>query len=268
MTNNIITLLTDFGRKDPYVSIMKGVILSRNPKARIIDSSHEISPQNIEEASFFLREALVFYPEYSIHIAVIDPGVGSSRGISVFNIKDRILIAPDNGLVSGCTARFGIKEAWEIMLDKDFFDLSSSFHGRDVFAPVAADLSLGIPMDEIPYLRKKDKEEVLLKTFDKEIFLRDKKLIGSVEKIDVFGNIISNISRGKALKIFGEDSCLGVDIGDKKGIKLKKNYSSSMDGSIVSIWNSSERLEIAKVNGNAFKSLDISEKEDIYLYKI
>ena len=137
----IITLLTDFGLKDPYVGIMKGVILSINPDATIIDITHDITPQNIEEAAFLIEEYHRFFPPGTIHMAVIDPTVGSERRPIIVSKDNNIFIGPDNGLFT-----LVLDDAEVYLIENPDFmltEVSSTFHGRDVFAPAAAHASTG-----------------------------------------------------------------------------------------------------------------------------
>src|SRR5215212_5271874 len=141
-----ISLLTDFGTRDPYVAAMKGVIASRTG-ARVIDLSHDIAPFDIFGAAFFLRDAVPWWPAGTIFVAVVDPGVGSARRILAVERDERLLLAPDNGIL-----HFFLQDARVVSVEKESFFLprgSSTFHGRDRFAPVAAALANGTPLQEL-----------------------------------------------------------------------------------------------------------------------
>ena len=263
----IITLLTDFGLKDPYVSIMKGVILSRNNNAVIVDAGHEISPQNIKEGGLFLADSITYYPRGSIHVVVIDPGVGSERKIIVLNIRDRIVITPDNGVVSEAVKRFSIKESYEIEIKDKYFQISNTFHGRDIFAPAAAEISL-FPLEKLQYLKKIDKNDIVIKDLFNDPVYEKGILKGDVYKIDNFGNIISTIKKKDAEHYFKDISTLGVKLEDFKIKKIRKSYSFTGDGEVTAIWNSDDRLEIACVNQNAYKKYFDGKKIDIHLCKL
>ena len=142
----LVTLLTDFGLSDVYVAQMKGVILRRCPKCQIVDLSHSVERHNIAEGAFLLESSVPYFPKKSIHIAVIDPGVGGRRLPIIVGSKSAILVGPDNGILSLAAAKLGVSRAYRIdqsMLGIE--DVSSTFHGRDIFAVVAAELANGRP---------------------------------------------------------------------------------------------------------------------------
>ena len=144
-TQKIITLITDFGDKSGYVGVMKGVILSINPDCQIVDITHHISPQDREEAAFVLKSAYPFFPPDSIHLVVVDPGVGSERKPIIIESGTHWFVGPDNGVFSFIFLMEGFKQVWEITNTHYFLPrVSSTFHGRDIFAPIAAHLSLGV----------------------------------------------------------------------------------------------------------------------------
>ncbi len=149
-TNRVITLLTDFGYRDGFVGSMKGVILGINPGAQIVDISHEVQPQNIDEAGFILFSTYNHFPEGTIHVAVVDPGVGSPRKIIAVKTRNYIFLSPDNGLLKYIFFREKNCRVFEVT-NRIFFlnRVSSTFHGRDIFAPVSAHLSLGTNINEI-----------------------------------------------------------------------------------------------------------------------
>ncbi|GAB5046680.1 SAM hydrolase/SAM-dependent halogenase family protein [Thermodesulfovibrio sp. TK110] len=186
-SSKIITILTDFGLKDPFVGQMKGVILSINPNVKIVDITHEIEPQAVEDAAFVLYESFRYFPEGSIHIAVVDPEVGSQRKALIVSSQGHCFIAPDNGILS-----YVLKEpfyAVSIENEKYFLRKSSTFQGRDVFAPAAAWLSKGI---EITEFGTPLKEIQIFKTLN-DIQEFDDKIVGKIVYIDRFGNAITNI---------------------------------------------------------------------------
>src|SRR5579883_689253 len=151
MKSPLITLTTDFGRASPYVAVMKGVILSINPQANIIDLTHEIRPQDVRHASYFLGTAVPYFPPGTIHVCVVDPGVGSERAAISITKNGRYFVGPDNGVFSK-VLRCGEGEAITHKLTQSRYwrtnTPSDTFHGRDIFAPVAAHLSLGIQLAE------------------------------------------------------------------------------------------------------------------------
>src|SRR5215471_1003828 len=142
----IITLTTDFGLSDPFVGIMKGVILGINPKAQLVDISHDIRSYDIAEAAFVIESMYPYFPEGTVHIVVVDPGVGSARRPIAASSHGQLFVAPDNGVLSTVLE----KEAYHIQNSGLFLkSVSQTFHGRDVFAPVAAHLANGTPLESV-----------------------------------------------------------------------------------------------------------------------
>lgn len=188
----IITLLTDFGNQDAYTGIMKGVIAGINPSANIIDICHSIPPQDIFSGAYLLFTAYKYFPKGTIHIAVVDPGVGSQRDILCVEIRDDIYLVPDNGILSFILREERPKRIIRVTNNRYFLkSLSNTFHGRDVFAPVAAHLSLGIKPQQlgntIPHLKTLD--------IPQPVFKNKEQWEGRVISIDRFGNLITNITR-------------------------------------------------------------------------
>ena len=186
----IITLLTDFGTQDYFVGAMKGVILSLNPDATIVNITHEIPPQDIHAAAFNLLACYKDFPVGTIHVAVVDPGVGSDRRAIVVECANQFFIGPDNGLFSWISEREQNFAAHEIMNEKFFrTPFSSTFHGRDLFAPVAAALSTGTPREDFgPRL-----ENIVMLTPLSPRTTADG-VEGSIIHIDRFGNCITNFT--------------------------------------------------------------------------
>lgn len=186
----VITLLTDFGAQDYFVGAMKGVILSLNPEATFVDITHEIPPQDIQAAAFNLLACYKDFPAGTIHLAVVDPGVGSDRGAILVECANQFFVGPDNGLFSWISEREGKFSAWQITNEQFFRNpVSSTFHGRDVFAPVAAAISRGTPAKEFgPPL-----ENIVRLT---PLFPRTMAdaIEGSLIHIDRFGNCITNFT--------------------------------------------------------------------------
>ena len=186
----IITLLTDFGAQDYFVGAMKGVILSLNPEATIVDITHEIPPHDIQAAAFNLLACYKDFPAGTIHLAVVDPGVGSDRRAILVKCANQFFIGPDNGLFSWISEREGKFSAWQITNEQFFRNpVSSTFHGRDVFAPVAAALSRGLAAAEVgPPLENIVMLAPLLPRPTTEA------IEGSLIHIDRFGNCITDFT--------------------------------------------------------------------------
>lgn len=184
-----ITLTTDFGDHDPYVGIMKGVILGVAPEARLVDLTHHIPPQNIEVAAFTLESARAYFPQGTVHLAVVDPGVGSNRRPIVVGTGRESYVGPDNGLFSFALA---LPDAAAWALDRPEFwlpQVSRTFHGRDIFAPIAARLALGVPPSELGSLIH---DPVRLPRREAER-AGNGEITGYVIHADRFGNLITNI---------------------------------------------------------------------------
>ncbi len=190
MSNRIITLLTDFGTKDYFVAAMKGVILTRCSKAALVDITHSITPQNIHGAAFTLNGAFPWFPAGSIHLAVVDPGVGSERRPILVEAGSHLFVGPDNGLFTLILDQF--PDALVRHLTNSAFFLpnpSSTFHGRDIFAPVAAALATGIPPKDFGPIAGNPVRLELLQSVSE----LDGSLTGKIIHIDHFGNCVTNL---------------------------------------------------------------------------
>ncbi len=237
----IITLLTDFGTRDTFVSEMKGVMLSINPFVTIIDITHEIEPFNIIEAAIKLSHAVRYFPSPAIHVAIVDPGVGSPRRPIIIKTEKAIFVGPDNGILSLAVKEHPLKEIYEITAQVR----SSTFHGRDIFAPAAARLSRG----ESPESMGKRIEEFHELVLPEPAMEKDR-IRGEVIIIDRFGNAITNIND----RILGNRP-FRVRIKNKD-IPFFKFYREAGKRPGVLI-NSSGYLEIFKYQASASKALSI-----------
>ena len=186
----MITLTSDFGLKDPYVAEMKGVILTINPKAALIDITHDIEKFNIRMAAFMLASAAQYFPEGTVHLAVVDPGVGTQRRAILIQTKKGFFVGPDNGILILAAQSQGIEHVYQLTNPKFMLPkISSTFHGRDIFAPAAAHLEKGVqPIEFGPEINDPIKPEFA------KVKRRNDSLIGEVMHIDGFGNIITNIN--------------------------------------------------------------------------
>jgi hypothetical protein len=248
--SNIITLTTDFGQRDPYVGMMKGVVLSINPRATIVDITHDIPEGSIREGGTIIKEAYRYFPSGTVHVGVVDPGVGSARRPIAVVANGHFFVGPDNGLfwptIAGRPRTEGIH-----LTEKRYWmkTVSSTFHGRDIFAPVAAHLSLGI---EPSLMGERITNPV---TLPQPFIMRKRDLvIGEVIRVDHFGNLITNIS-GDILAEFTSSEDLRVAIGglDLKGIHAA--YHEVAEGEPVALIGSSNSLEIAVNGGSALAKL-------------
>jgi len=248
--NRLITLTTDFGLSDGFVGVMKGVILGINPRATIIDISHDISPQNVEQAAFVLANAYRFFPANSIHVVVVDPGVGSARRPMAAKIGETIFVAPDNGVL---TQTISDQPSAVVHLNRpEYFlpQVSRTFHGRDIFAPVAAHLSLGVPIESLG-----DPIIDWVRLAANDATRRDNQIVGRVVHIDHFGNAITNI---------GEEFLTGIDrasltirVGENVLRGIASTYAAVAERAPLALISSSGNLEIAVRNGNAAEQLGI-----------
>lgn len=251
MSHPLITLTTDFGAASPYVAVMKGVVLSLNPKVRVVDLTHAIRPQDLRHASYFLATAAPYFPAGTIHVCVVDPGVGSERAALWAEAGGQVFVGPDNGVFAGAFGKLGGAPRARKLANSRFWrpGVSSTFHGRDVFAPVAAHLSLGVdPADLGPELA----EPVLLPTHSAVTF--GHRWQGEVQFADDFGNLITNIPacRLKSLPV-------KVALGDSGPLHLRwvRTYADAAPGELVCLFSSDGFLEVAEVNGNAARRLGV-----------
>ncbi|MFH2035535.1 MAG: SAM-dependent chlorinase/fluorinase [Candidatus Zixiibacteriota bacterium] len=237
----IITLMTDYGIADNYVGIVKGVISSLNPDAKIVDISHNLPVFNIKAASYLLETAFRAFPKGTIHLAIVDPGVGMDRKAIVVQTKDYFFVGPDNGLFSFLNVR-EIKRI-NLMANRKYFlkEVSSTFHGRDIFAPVAAYLSMGVMPDEFGSPLKS-----IMRPKAKAYRKTKYGISGKVLYIDHFGNLATSIRADsvpiqKSVVYFN-----GIRVG-----KIRKTFGSSEEGRPVCYVNSMGYLEIAINQGSA-----------------
>jgi S-adenosylmethionine hydrolase len=246
---SIITLLTDFGTRDAFVGIMKGVILGITSEVSLVDLSHDIPPQDILTGALILRSAAPFFPPGSIHVAVVDPGVGSRRQAIVVETREALFVGPDNGLLSLAIPPEAAVRIVHLTNATYFLPhLSSTFHGRDIFAPVAAHLSRGVAPEilgpTIPSM-----ERLSLPVVERT----ETQLVGNVVAIDHFGNLITNISEADLLPFPRET--LWVSIGPVQIQGVVATYATVPLGAPAALINSWGMLEIAVRNGSAAQQL-------------
>lgn len=256
----IITLLTDFGTKDHYVASMKGAILSINPRCLLIDITHQVNPQDVEEGGFVLANAYAYFPRGTIHLSVVDPGVGGIRKPILVVTENYFFVGPDNGLFTLVAQREKTKQVVVLNKKKYFLPkISSTFHGRDIFAPVAAHLSLGVMPKAFGYEIKSMKELWFPKPVTKE-----GKLFGEILHIDAFGNMISNIDEEKLFR-FIQDRPFSIRAGKRITSGLKKGYSEGKKGEPIALLGSGGFLEISVREGNAQKVLKLKKGDSIVI---
>jgi S-adenosylmethionine hydrolase len=250
MSAPIITLTTDFGSRSPFVAAMKGVLLCINPDAHLVDLSHDVPPYDVRHAAFFLADALPYFPPNTLHVVVVDPGVGGAREILYVAVAGQRLLVPDNGcwtlLAEGHAQPLRVIRVRERRFWRPI--VSSTFHGRDIFAPVAAYLSLGVnPADLGPVTT--EWQQLAFPTPQR----RTDGLCGEVIFVDNFGNLITNVS-GSALTTARAPR---VSVGDVVVPNRVRAYADATPGSLVALVSSNGLLEIAEVQGSAARRLSV-----------
>lgn len=257
----IITLLSDFGLKDPYVAEMKAVILSICPETRIVDISHEIEKFDIRMGAFMLASAAPYFPKETIHVAVVDPGVGTKRRPILVVTKRAFYVGPDNGVLMLSAQREGVNRVYHVTNEKFMLShVSRTFHGRDIFAPTAAHLAKGHTPSEFG----SEIHDYVVPKFAKAS-LNKNVLWGKILHIDDFGNVITNISAEELGKI-------GINEGDLFHVKLKEDliqlklciaYGEAEAKQPLSVIGSHGFLEISVNQGNAAKRFKVEIGEAV-----
>ena len=244
----IITLTTDFGHGDHYVACMKGVILRIAPKVNIVDVSHEVAPHDILHGAFILRQLIQWFPDGTIHVVVVDPGVGTGRRIIVARYADHYVIAPDNGLISLAHQLGQFREA-RILQNPRFMlpMVSNTFHGRDIMAPAAAHLAAGGKMRDVG--PPADRVEML--QVARPQLGQDGNLTGQVIHADCFGNLITNIGPADMAAATRHQANPQVYLMGQCVGSLHKTYSNVGAGQPLALFGSSDLLEISINCGSA-----------------
>lgn len=249
----IITLLTDFGLSDQYVAQMKGVIYQLAPQATVVDVTHEIGAQDVIQAAFVLRQVWGWFPPGTVHLAVVDPGVGSARRMLACRYSGRYVVCPDNGLISMVHHELKVEavhliENRELMLS----NVSGTFQGRDVMAPVAAHLAMGQPIR----LAGPNTNQVEVLQLPAPRRLEGPGLAGEVLCVDHFGNLITNIPRSDLGGVLRVSSNAQVFVADRCVGTVRTGYHEVGVGEAVAVIGSSDYLEIAINCGHAARTLD------------
>lgn len=257
--NGIITLTTDFGLQDPYVAIMKGVILGIAPHATIVDYTHGVEPGNIAQAAHLLRTGCQYFPSGTVHVVVVDPGVGSDRRAIAIQTPAWTFVGPDNGVLALAAqdAQHAADQQMRMLelTNEQWWrsSLSATFHGRDLFAPVAAHLVAGVPFAALG--RPLD----ALVPADMQVAqcINDGVLRGQIVHIDRFGNCITNITRDDLARYtIGEQ--VVVEIIDQQIEGLIRTYADAPPGLLTCLIGSGGNVEIAVPNGSAAAMLGVA----------
>lgn len=251
MSKRVITLTTDFGADSPYVAAMKGVILGISPQATLVDVTHSIPPQDIRQGAIALAEVCPRFPAETIHVAVVDPGVGTDRRLIYARFGNQHYLAPDNGLLSRLQRRTPATRL--ITVGEPAFwlkDVSETFQGRDILAPVAARISLGIDPELLgPKLPRMIELDWPLPKLEAQ------RLTGEIESIDHFGNLITNISR-QDLAAIAQHQPLRVSCCGRQELPIVRTYGAQPRGTAVALVGSGGQLEIAVVEASAARELN------------
>jgi S-adenosylmethionine hydrolase len=251
--SRIVTFTTDFGLNDPFVGIMHGVVLNIQPDTRIVDICHSIASYDINDGAWSIAQAYRFFPKRTVHVVVVDPGVGGARRPIIVETEDYIFVAPDNGVLSLVEAREPKFVVRHVTAERYFLQpVSQTFHGRDVFAPVAGWLSKGVAPAEFgaeisDYVRSP------LPAVER---VGDDSLRGVVMKVDKFGNLITNIGELDAPQLFGAKvSGISILIAGETVTRICRSYGEGAEGEIFAIVGSSGYLEIAARQASAAEKL-------------
>jgi hypothetical protein len=249
----VITVTTDFGHQGPFVGVIKGCILTRFPEARIIDLTHEIVVHWPAEAGFWLARAFGYFPAGTVHVAVVDPGVGTSRTILAVRAGGHYFLAPDNGLLAPVVARasesllvrLGAAQLAHLGVHRP----SATFHGRDIFAPVAAELAAGrVALESLGEI-----VQTLVPSWVEDPTVESRSVCGVVITIDHFGNLITNIDAALI-----ERFRLPLVHAGNHAVPLLRTYGDARPGEYLALINSFGVLEIARAENNAAEGLGLS----------
>lgn len=259
MAAKLITLTTDFGHNDPFVGIMKGVIFGINPNVSVIDLSHGVSPQDLMAGALVLRYSAPFFPRGTIHVAIVDPGVGSDRRPLLIESEGCFFIGPDNGILS--LALEGHQTSLMIELSNVTYHLKptgATFHGRDIFAPVAAYLSLGVPPQDLG-----ETVNDLVNLPWPAVTRTEGALVGKVIYIDGFGNLVTNFREGDLNELQAKK--LTITVTGVTIEQLASHYSSSQEGDYTALINSWGLLEIAAFKSDAQRRCGAKVGDSVYI---
>jgi S-adenosylmethionine hydrolase len=241
----IVTLTTDFGLSDHYVGVMKGVILGICPGAQLVDIAHEVTTYAIGEAAFTIAQAYRYFPAGTAHLVVVDPGVGSPRRPIVVEAAGQLFVGPDNGVFGMIFA--GEKHEVRLIQNRKYFRelVSHTFHGRDIFAPVAAHLAAGVEASLIGEVL----DNYIRPSFERPRQTDPRSWAGEILKVDHFGNVITNFKADD----FPRLEVLGV--GEARACRLVRSYAEAQTGELVVIAGSSGYLEVSMNQDSAAKKI-------------
>jgi S-adenosylmethionine hydrolase len=256
-TGGIITLTTDFGTRDWYVAAMKGVMLGINPEAHVVDLSHDIESHNVLQCALFLRGSALYFPSGSVHVIVVDPGVGTGRRPICVKTADRYYVAPDNGVLSLVVPKEEPLSA--VAIENPVYlrsTISATFHGRDVFAPAAAHLSLGVDMQELG----REVNDIARLDMPMPEVTDEGEVEAEIIHVDHFGNLITNMDRTSWEHLTGgrDDIELQIACGNAVLRGISRTYGDVGAGELLALWGSGGLLEIAVNQEDAAKRTGVN----------
>jgi S-adenosyl-L-methionine hydrolase (adenosine-forming) len=255
----ILTFLTDFGTRDPYVGVMKGIVFQSAPFAQIVDITHEISPQDVGEAAFWVHKYYKYFPTDTVHVCVVDPGVGTSRPALFAKAHGQYFVAPDNGLLADVMATDPGAQVRRI--DQSRFarsNMSSTFHGRDLFSPAAARF-IG---ENLTIEQMGDACDFWVPSpIAQPVFKKDE-ISGTIVTVDRFGNLLTNLERKDVPSHFTHVSCGTVTCS------VVDTYANAKRGEVAALFGGFEVLELAICQGNAAQSLGLGKGDTVVVRKL
>ena len=255
----VITLLTDFGLSDPYVGVMRGVIFGIAPEVKIMDICHGIPPQDVDAAGFVIERSYRYFPEESVHCVVVDPGVGSERAVLIARIGKTCFVAPDNGVLTRILAEESDFRLYHATRTEFYLKpVSATFHGRDIFAPVAAHLAIGIKPETLG-----EPAETCIQSEIIPPAAGPDHVTGHVVYFDRFGNAVTDIHRSMIANI----PSVRIQINETVISSLSHHYSAVNQGELVALIGSFDTLEIARRDGNARETLNLKSGQKIIIEK-
>ncbi len=254
--SGVITLSTDFGTDGTFSACMKGVILEINPNANVVDSTHAIKPYDINAAAYSIATSYCYFPAGTIHVIVVDPGVGGARDAVAVEAGDYLFVAPNNGVLSEVISENTPYDAVRLDVPSFFRDpVSNTFHGRDVFAPVAAHLSNGIGLTELgSRILRLNRIDIAVPTVEENC------IRGEVKYVDAFGNLITNITNEFLNELCRSTSLIEIRIKDHVIYQFSDYYEQGKPDALIALINSNGLLEIAFNRSSAAQVLGIAER--------
>jgi S-adenosylmethionine hydrolase len=264
MAGKVITLTTDFGLADGYVGAMKGVILGIAPDVTIVDLSHEVRPQDVRHAAFLVKTVSRYFPEDAIHVVVVDPGVGTRRRVLVARTASSTFVGPDNGVLSWTLDEQGVERVISATESRYWRpEVSLTFHGRDIFAPLGAHLAKGVPIEALG-LPVSDWRRIPFPT--PRLNQDESQVDGEILYVDRFGNLVTNLEvkteSGLVQNVIGPPIALGehviITVGSRHVSGLRRSYAEAEPGQLLAIIGSAGYLELAVREGNAAALLGVT----------